>query len=475
MQGSLYAPHSTPGPRLRPPRPFLYCIYQTPNRLWHETAVEKTISTAEKHHCVLNRSPPNEKMSFAANELDLLTVWADLNVTDQDSNISRVETLMCLTSFRRSALLQAMCTLYVFIFMVGMTANSLVIWVNLRSERRHRHEMHIYILNLAVADLSVVATLPIWASSLAREGYWPFGQAACKLTHLVFSVSLFASIFFLACMSVDRYLTAIWKGETSCRWEKSTRSLICAGVWLVALIASVPDTYFLQSVKSVHSNVTLCHPVYPENDPVEWMVGMQLSFVVLGFGVPFPIIATSSALLAMALASSDRDRERSASKKNLLTYVLVFLGCWAPYHSVILADSLAILGLLPLSCQAENGLLVALHITQCLSLLHCCLNPVVYSFSQSHYRYDFMKAFIFKLFSVLAPRWWNELPLSVRTAESLAVFKRRLKTHLFVMHLRMSTGLGLVPGIIWVVDHSYHCSGTTGVVVYVVLQVYSTM
>ncbi|KAI4887963.1 hypothetical protein NFI96_018255, partial [Prochilodus magdalenae] len=48
-----------------------------------------------------------------------------------------------------------------------------------------------------------------------------------------------------------------------------------------------------------------------------------------------------------------------------------------------------------------------------------------------------------RLFSVLAPRWWNELPLGVRTAESLTVFKRRLKTHLFVMHLSMSTGLGL--------------------------------
>ncbi|XP_037387443.1 uncharacterized protein LOC119261807 [Pygocentrus nattereri] len=34
-----------------------------------------------------------------------------------------------------------------------------------------------------------------------------------------------------------------------------------------------------------------------------------------------------------------------------------------------------------------------------------------------------------RLFSVLAPRWWNELPLSVRTAESLAVFKRRAEGH----------------------------------------------
>ncbi|KAI4903405.1 hypothetical protein NFI96_033069, partial [Prochilodus magdalenae] len=45
-----------------------------------------------------------------------------------------------------------------------------------------------------------------------------------------------------------------------------------------------------------------------------------------------------------------------------------------------------------------------------------------------------------RLFSVLAPRWWNELPLAVRTAESFAVFKRRLKTRLFVMHFSISTG-----------------------------------
>ncbi|KAI5090329.1 hypothetical protein C0J45_19190, partial [Silurus meridionalis] len=36
-----------------------------------------------------------------------------------------------------------------------------------------------------------------------------------------------------------------------------------------------------------------------------------------------------------------------------------------------------------------------------------------------------------RLFSVLAPKWWNELPLDVRTVESLAIFRRWLKTYLF--------------------------------------------
>ncbi|KAJ8384479.1 hypothetical protein AAFF_G00205000 [Aldrovandia affinis] len=39
-----------------------------------------------------------------------------------------------------------------------------------------------------------------------------------------------------------------------------------------------------------------------------------------------------------------------------------------------------------------------------------------------------------RLFSVLIPRWWNDLPQSVRTAESLAIFRKRLKTHLFRLH-----------------------------------------
>ena len=40
-----------------------------------------------------------------------------------------------------------------------------------------------------------------------------------------------------------------------------------------------------------------------------------------------------------------------------------------------------------------------------------------------------------QLFSVLAPLWWNDLPADVRTAESITCFRKRLKTHLFRVHL----------------------------------------
>ncbi len=40
-----------------------------------------------------------------------------------------------------------------------------------------------------------------------------------------------------------------------------------------------------------------------------------------------------------------------------------------------------------------------------------------------------------RTFSWTVPSWWNDLPISIRTAESLAIFKKHLNTHLFRQHL----------------------------------------
>nr|UOF75628.1 CXCR7 [Bostrychus sinensis] len=342
---------------------------------------------------------------------DLEDLWesltsSDFNISEHLGNISTVDTVVCATAFNRSALLYSMCVLYSFIFVIGLAANALVLWVNIRAQRDStpRHETHMYIAHLAVADLCVCATLPIWVSSLAQHGHWPFGEMACKLTHLLFSVNLFGSIFFLACMSVDRYLSVTKHGDSDGgARRKLIRRAVCVGVWLLAFIASLPDTYFLRTVKSSHGDLMLCRPVYPEENPRDWMVGVQLSFILLGFVLPFPVIAVFYALLARAFtrsssssSSSSVEQERRVSRRVILAYIIVFLGCWGPYHSVLFTDALSQLGLLPLTCGLENVLYVALHLTQCLSLLHCCFNPMLYNFINRTYRYDLMKAFIFK-------------------------------------------------------------------------------
>ncbi|XP_030601431.1 atypical chemokine receptor 3-like [Archocentrus centrarchus] len=334
-------------------------------------------------------------MSLSANELsELIELWEELNLTAAD-NLSHVEALRCSGAVSHTALLHTLSILYIFIFLVGLAANTLVVWVNLRSDR-NRYEIHLYILNLAVADLCVVATLPIWVASLLKGGRWPFGESVCKLTHLVFSVNLFSSIFFLACMSVDRYLSVtVFADAPDSRRKKMVRRLTCILVWVMALVASIPDTYFLQVVKSAHYDGTICRPVYPSSNPKEWMVGIQLSFSVLGFAIPFPVIAIFYLLLAAAIPPTP-DQERRVSRRIILTYIVVFLVCWLPFHAVLLLDTLSLLNVLPFSCWLENFLDISLHLTQCFSLVHCCINPILYNFLNRNYRYDLMKAFIFK-------------------------------------------------------------------------------
>ncbi|XP_005465110.1 atypical chemokine receptor 3 [Oreochromis niloticus] len=335
-------------------------------------------------------------MSLSANELsELIELLEELNLTAADHNMSHVEALRCSGTISHTAFLHTLSVLYIFIFLVGLAANALVVWVNLRSDR-NRYETHLYILNLAIADLCVVATLPIWVTSLLKGGRWPFGESVCKLTHLVFSVNLFSSIFFLACMSVDRYLSVTLFADTpDSRRKKVVRRLICVLVWMMALVASIPDTYFLQAVKSTHNDGAVCRPVYPPSNLKEWMVGIQLSFFALGFAIPFPVIAVFYLLLATAIPPTS-DQERHVSRRIILTYVVVFLVCWLPFHAVLLLDTLSLLNLLPFSCWLENLLDVSLHLTQCFSLVHCCVNPILYNFLNRNYRYDLMKAFIFK-------------------------------------------------------------------------------
>lgn len=356
-------------------------------------------------------------MSLSVNDLaELMEMWEELNFTSSSANHDNhrhpgnlthaVE--VCPARFSQGALFYTLSVLYLFIFLVGLAANALVVWVSVRSERGRRYETHLYVLNLSVADLCVTATLPVWVSSLLQRGHWPFGQAVCQATHLVFSVNLFASIFFLTCMSVDRYLSSRARyGEgVGSRRKKVIRRAVCVAVWVVALAASLPDTYFLQAVRSSHSDsITVCRSVYPGPEPRDWMVGVQLSFIILGFLVPFPVLAVSYLLLARSILplqeqqeeeEEQQERERRLSRNILLSYIVVFLLCWLPYHAALLLDTLALLNALPFSCSLENLLYVALHLTQCLSLLHCCLNPLLYTFLSRSYRYDLMKAFIFK-------------------------------------------------------------------------------
>ncbi|XP_053170763.1 uncharacterized protein LOC128354569 [Scomber japonicus] len=297
-------------------------------------------------------------MSLSNDLLELLELWAELNLTAGDhGNLSSVEMLRCSGAVSHATLLHFLSVLLVLIFLSGAAANVLLLW-----ERGGREE-RLYVVQLAAADLSVLATLPVWVASLQRGGRWPFGERLCQLTHFIFSVNLFSSIFFLTCMSADHFLSATLAPAAGRR----RRRLACAAVWLLALAASVPDTYFLRAVSV--GDGAVCRPVFPPRSARFWAAALQLSFVLLGFVLPLLVIVASLLPPAGVLRSG-----RRAAR----AYVSALVVCWLPYHATLLLDTVTLLRLVTFSCRLEDFLDVALHLTQVCSLLHCVVSPALY-------------------------------------------------------------------------------------------------
>ncbi|GCB78827.1 hypothetical protein scyTo_0015889, partial [Scyliorhinus torazame] len=336
---------------------------------------------------------------------DLITFWDywdEQNITTMnltwttcvnESDCLTWEIFHCLHSFSKKAILHTISFFYILIFVIGLVANIVVVYVNVKA-KRSRYETHFYILNLAIADLCVVVTLPFWVTSLIQHGTWPFGEFMCKFTHFIFSVNLFGSIFFLTCMSVDRYTSMVWFHDSIDRKKQLIRKVICMFVWIFSFLISLPDLFFLKVTLS-YRDESICHLAYPEENYREWMAGMEMIYIIIGFAIPFAIIAVFYFLLATTIPITN-DPERKNSRKIIFVYVIVFLICWLPYHSILFLDFLWFLNLLSFSCQLEDFIYTSFHITQCLALVHCCANPILYSFINKNYRYDLMKAFIVK-------------------------------------------------------------------------------
>ena len=54
--------------------------------------------------------------------------------------------------------------IYMVVFVLGTAGNGLVLWTIFRSGRDRRRAADVFIASLAVADLTFVVTLPLWAT-----------------------------------------------------------------------------------------------------------------------------------------------------------------------------------------------------------------------------------------------------------------------------------------------------------------------
>uniref|UniRef100_A0A3B5Q1R1 G protein-coupled receptor 25 n=1 Tax=Xiphophorus maculatus TaxID=8083 RepID=A0A3B5Q1R1_XIPMA len=259
-------------------------------------------------------------------------------------------------------------TMYYLIFFTGFWGNIFVIVVVGSKGKRAGRLVDIFVLNLAMADLVFVLTLPLWAISSSQKNGWDFGfpsEFLCKLSSYIISVNRFSNIFFLTCMSIDRYLA----------------------------IVKMMDSRYLRSSKCIR--ITLAPSAGGqsclEDETLVLLIGMNLGMVFLTFIFPVLIIMVCYGTIIMhlnrhcaAAGNARAEARRRHSLKMVLCIIVAFVATWLPYNTFKSIKIIFYLSEGDLRCKAwlHNGFLISC----CLAFLNSCVNPAIYFFLDHHFR-----------------------------------------------------------------------------------------
>ncbi|XP_005745066.1 G-protein coupled receptor 4 [Pundamilia nyererei] len=279
-------------------------------------------------------------------------------------------------------------TLYIIVIVLGLPTNCMALWAAYMQVRQ-RNELGIYLINLSVADLLYIATLPLWIDYFLHHDNWIHGQESCKLFGFIFYTNIYVSIAFLCCISLDRYLAVAYPLRFVKVRRIKTAILVSTIVWIIEIVANSAPLFHDELFQD-RFNHTFCFEKYPMQ---EWVAGMNLYRSFLGFLAPWTamLVAYRGILAAVRCNVSTERQEKAKIQRLALSLILIVLFCFGPYHILLLVRSVMFLQK-PCDCSSEETLFAAYHVSLALTSLNCVADPILYCFVNEGARNDVGRA-----------------------------------------------------------------------------------
>uniref|UniRef100_A0A669EBG3 Formyl peptide receptor 1 n=1 Tax=Oreochromis niloticus TaxID=8128 RepID=A0A669EBG3_ORENI len=290
--------------------------------------------------------------------------------------------------------------IYSLAFVLGVLGNGVVIWVT--GFKMKKTVNTVWYLNLAVADFLFTAFLPLSVTYTALDFHWHFGNFMCKLNTTISFLNMFASVYILVVISVDRCVSVVWPVCAQNHRNVRKASYVSLCVWVVALILSAP--YFIFRDTEKDSDKIFCFDNYALSDDYEtpsvtqlWQFRYQAMIItrfLLGFVVPFTVIVSCYAVIIHRLRRNRTLANQSSRPFKIIAAIIItFFLCWAPFHIMSLIEMASHMP--EYSSKILKGIIpIGMPIATSLAFLNSCLNPLLYVFMGQDFKHKVRKSIL---------------------------------------------------------------------------------
>ncbi|KAF3697323.1 P2Y purinoceptor 1 [Channa argus] len=264
----------------------------------------------------------------------------------------------------------------VLVFIVGLVANGWGLKSLLENWKKLKI-INVFVLNLGLADILYLLTLPSLVVYYFMDSKWIFGDVFCKITRFCFNLNLYGSIGFLTCISVYRYLAIVHPMKVRGRLTLTHSVVISVMVWLLVGIQSLPDMFY---TKTSGNHTKGCYDT-TSTTYVEDYLKYTLGWTFTAFCIPFLIILGCYGHVVVVLCRKNAINKvlKQRCLKLLFILILLFSVCYIPYHVLKNLNLWSrVLSKQKICHQWNNRVYIAHQISRGLVCLNSALNPLIY-------------------------------------------------------------------------------------------------
>uniref|UniRef100_A0A665V5C2 P2Y purinoceptor 3-like n=2 Tax=Echeneis naucrates TaxID=173247 RepID=A0A665V5C2_ECHNA len=222
-------------------------------------------------------------------------------------------------------------SIFLAVLILGLPLNLISLWVFFHRLRRWTRST-VLLFNLALADTAWLLALPFLIHYHLEQLCWKLGLPLCTAVRMLYHNYFYLSIFFVTCISVDRYLAIVHPLRSLVLQGRRRTCLLCVAVWAVALLLSIPVATMTQIQTCPGSNRTVC-TLYVMLDDAGSSFPYSLFCSITAFLLPLLSVCYCGLRSVRELRRRpDPHRKQRRLRRVLSAALVLFALLYLPYH-----------------------------------------------------------------------------------------------------------------------------------------------